>query len=109
MSKHPYGGARYYGVRIVRAKKNRTVNFYADEIRVENGDLLLIALDEKHDGKEVVYRAFARGTWQDVYSANCMDGSEVGEEHDIDVATGEDARQAGRYSETIERSRQNPS
>lgn len=92
MSKHSYGGEHYFGVRILRGKKPRTVYFYADEIRVQDGDLLLIARDEKQGGKEVLYRAFSSGTWQDVFSADTLDGDEVGEEHDYDEATGKDAR-----------------
>jgi hypothetical protein len=78
----------YYGVRTVRGKKLRTVYFFADNIRVENGDLLL--MDESSTPK--IYRAFARGTWLEVFSASCFDGTEIQEEHDYDDATGKDAR-----------------
>jgi hypothetical protein len=79
---------RYFGVRIIRAKKNHTVYVHADEIRVENGDLLLI---EKRDEKEVPYRAFARGIWQDVFAADEFNGDELHEVHDYDETTGKDA------------------
>jgi len=81
----------YYGVRIVRGKKLRTIYFFADGIRVENGDLLL--MDERSTPK--IHRAFARGTWLDVFSASCLDWSEVHEEHDYDDTTGKDARLCG--------------
>jgi len=79
----------YYGVRIIRGKTRRTVYLVADRIRIENGDLLLI---QERDGKEEIYRAFARGTWFDVFGANCLDGSEIHEDHDVNDETGKDDR-----------------
>jgi hypothetical protein len=79
----------YFGVRILRNKKRRKIMFSADRIRIENGDLLLI---EERNGREEVFRAFARGTWFDVYAASCMDGTEVYEDHDVDEETGKDLR-----------------
>ena len=71
----------YFGARITRAGKRRKIYFSADSIRVENGDLLMM---REQDGKESVFRALARGTWQDVFAASCLDGMEVYEEHDMD-------------------------
>lgn len=77
----------YYGARITRGKTRRKIYFTADDIRIQDCDLLMIRLRE---GKEEVFRALARGTWQDVFGADVLDGSEVHEEHDIDEATGKD-------------------
>lgn len=85
-------GRYYFGVRITRDKVSRILNVYADEIRIENGDLLLFGHRRDEPPATFLYRAFARGTWQDVHSASCMDGSELGEDHDVDVATGKDLR-----------------
>jgi hypothetical protein len=75
----------YFGARITRGKTRRLIYFQADGIRVENGDLLLLRVN---DGEEQVYRALARGTWQDVFAASVMSGSEVHEEHDVNAETG---------------------
>lgn len=90
-------GKLYWGVRIVRNKKPRTLYVYADQIKIENGDLLLLGhLKNEMNGETnpggFLYRAFARGSWLDVFAASCMDGTECGEEHDIDDGTGNDAR-----------------
>lgn len=83
-------GDLYWGVRIARMKKPRTLYVYADRIEVKDGDLLLYF---NHSAKgETLHRAFARGTWQDIFAASCIDGTECGEEHDFDDATAKDAR-----------------
>jgi len=35
-------GKLYWGVRIIRNKKPRTLYVYADEIKIQDGDLLLL-------------------------------------------------------------------
>jgi hypothetical protein len=90
-------GRLYWGVRIVRNKESRTLHVYADEIRIQDGDLLLLGhLQNEANGPtepaSFLYRSFARGTWTDVYSASCLDGNEIGEEHDVNDKTGQDAR-----------------
>ena len=90
-------GKLYWGVRIIRNKKPRTLYVYADEIKVQDGDLLLFGhLNNESNGPTApggfLFRSFARGAWQDVFAASCLDGNECSESHDIDTATGEDAR-----------------
>jgi hypothetical protein len=85
-------GRYFWGVRIVRNKKRRLLNFYADKIEVRDGDLLLFGHMTDQPEGSFLYRSLARGTWFDVFAASCLDGSECGEDHDIDEATGEDAR-----------------
>lgn len=85
-------GQYYWGVRIVRGKKNRDIHFHADKIEIRDGDLLLWGHLHDEPASSFLYRVFARGTWQDVFAANVFDGTEIGEEHDVDVATGVDAR-----------------
>jgi hypothetical protein len=80
----------YFGARILRGKQRRKIFFHASYIRVESGDLLLFRTRE--GGEEYLYRALARGTWQDVFSADGFNGDELHEEHDVDEATGKDAR-----------------
>jgi hypothetical protein len=83
-------GKYYWGIRILRAKKRRTLNVFADEIKVQDGDLLLYG--HLSDGAKYLYRAFARGEWLDVFAASCLSGEEINEDHDIDDGTGVDAR-----------------
>lgn len=82
--------SNYFGARILRGKQRRMILFHASHIKVENGDLLLFRTRE--NGEEYLYRALARGTWQDVFAADGFHGDELHEEHDVDEATGKDAR-----------------
>jgi hypothetical protein len=82
--------SNYFGARILRGKKRRMLYFHASHIRVENGDLLLFMT--RDGGEEYLYRAFARGAWQDVFAAHGLTGHELHEEHDVDETTGKDDR-----------------
>lgn len=77
-----YGGKQYFGIRILRQGKPRRLYVYADEISIEDGNLLLLRNDKE-------YRAFAPGVWLDVFAADEWDGNELGEVHDRDDRTAE--------------------
>jgi hypothetical protein len=83
-----FGGRFYYGIRLKRGNTNRLIYVDADQIRVENGTLLLCS---DNNGTQVVYRAFAAGAWNEIFSADWSNGDELGEERDIDEATNKDA------------------
>jgi hypothetical protein len=85
-------GKYYWGIRITRSKKPRTLYVFADEIKVQDGDLLLYG--HLADGTSYLYRSLARGTWQDVFAASCLSGEEMNEDHDFDESTHVDARGA---------------
>ena len=80
---------RYFGVRINRDGKARTLYFHASRIQVQAGDLLLL---RESEGQERLFRALAAGTWKDVFEADGFNGDELFEEHDYDEATGKDER-----------------
>ena len=87
-------GGLYWGIRIKRGNKPRTLYVHADKIQIQDGDLLLYGhmnSESKEEGG-FLFRVFARGSWQDVFAASCMDGSECSESHDIDDVTGKDGR-----------------
>jgi hypothetical protein len=87
-------GKFYWGIRITRNKKPRTLYVHADRIQIQDGDLLLFGHLKSEEHKEpasFLFRSFARGTWQDIFAADCLNGNECSESHDIDDATGKDA------------------
>lgn len=88
----PKNGNLYWGIRILRNKKPRTLYVYADQIRIQDGDLVLFGHWNGKEPSTCVLRSLARGTWLDVFAASCLDGNEISEQHDIDDKTGEDAR-----------------
>jgi hypothetical protein len=87
-------GNLFWGVRILRAKRNRTLHVYADEVRIQDGDLLLLGHMKDGAPSSFLLRSFARGTWTDIFAASCLDGCELSEEHDVDDVTGRDDRVA---------------
>ncbi len=89
-------GELYWGVRITRGRKKRTLFVHADRIEVRDGDLLLFGhmKNSQTEAGSFLFRSFAHGTWHDVFAASCLDGSECSEEHDYDDTTGKDLRVA---------------
>ena len=86
-------GNLYWGIRIIRNKTSRTLYVSADEIKIQDGDLLLFGRrNNEETPASFLFRSFARGTWQDVFAASCLGGDECSEHHDIDETTGKDAR-----------------
>jgi hypothetical protein len=81
----------YWAIRTVEKKKEHLLYVYAKAITVESGHLLLWR--QKEGEQRELYRGFAPGTWLEFYSASCLNGDQIGEQHDIDVATGKDARE----------------
>jgi hypothetical protein len=78
----------YWGVRVLKRKKEHLLYLYAKEITVESGHLLL--WKQKEDMPRELHRGFAPGTWIEFFAASSLDGDEIGEEHDYDE-TGKDA------------------
>ena|SRR6266849_6851064 len=89
-------GQYFWGIRVLRGKTQHTLRVFADEIRIQDGDLLLFGHMKGGEPASFLYRAFSRGTWSDVFAASCLDGTECGEEYDVDESTCQNAR----YMET---------
>jgi hypothetical protein len=87
-------GGLYWGIRITRNKKPHTLHVHADRIAIQDGDLLLYGhmKNQQKEAGSFLFRSFARGTWLDVFAADCLDGTECSENHDVDESTGWDAR-----------------
>ena len=79
-------GNYFWGIRVKQAEKIETIYVYADEIKVQDGDLLLLG-HQTHNHIEnppasTLFRVLARERWVDVFAASCLDGSEMSQNSD---------------------------
>ena len=57
-------------------KEAHEIHVYASTFEIAEGHLLL------YDKNNIIYRAFAPGTWAEIASISCMNGNEMFEDRD---------------------------